>query len=59
MQNLVYISTRSTLTPHGSVASSKDDCIVCEIASRSVNSSERFRVPKTLRKVVAANSLVE
>lgn len=58
-QNLVYISTRSTLTPHGSVASSKDDCIVCEIASRSVNNSERFRVPKTLRKVVAANSLVE
>uniref|UniRef100_A0A1A9Z9S1 Uncharacterized protein n=1 Tax=Glossina pallidipes TaxID=7398 RepID=A0A1A9Z9S1_GLOPL len=54
-----YISTRSTLTPHGSVASSKDTCIVCEIASRSVNNSERLRVPKTFLNVVAANKRVE
>lgn len=53
------ISTRSTLTPHGSVASSSDDCIVCEIVSRSVNNSDKFRVPKTLRNVVAASKRVE
>uniref|UniRef100_A0AAG5CYN7 Uncharacterized protein n=1 Tax=Anopheles atroparvus TaxID=41427 RepID=A0AAG5CYN7_ANOAO len=54
-----YISTRSTCTPHGSVASSSVTCIECEMASRSVSSSERLRVPSTFRRVVAASSRVE
>lgn len=54
-----HISTRSTWTPHGPVAISNDDCIVWLIASRSVNNSDKFRVPKTFRSVVAAKSLVE
>jgi hypothetical protein len=54
-----YISTLSTLTPHGSVATSSDVCIACEIASRSESTSAKFRVPKILRSVVIANSLVE
>lgn len=33
--------------------------IVWEIASRSINSSDRFLVPKTFLKVVAANKRVE
>lgn len=41
------------------VASSSEDCMVWLMASRSVSNSDRFRVPKTLRNVVAAKSRVE
>jgi len=54
-----YISTRSTLTPQGSVASSKELCMVCEMVSRSDRISAKFFVPKTFRNVVAANKRVE
>lgn len=54
-----YISTRSTLTPQGSVASSNELCIVCEMVSRSDKISAKFFVPKTLRSVVAASKRVE
>ena len=54
-----YISTLSTLTPHGSVASSKLVCMMCEMVSLSERISARFFVPKTFRSVVAANRRVE
>lgn len=53
------ISTRSTLTPQESVASSRLSCIMCEIDSRSERICDRSFVPSTLRSVVAASSLVE
>ena len=56
---LNYISTRSTLTPQGSVASSNELCIVWEMVSRSDRISAKFFVPKTLRSVVAASKRVE
>lgn len=55
----IYISTRSTLTPHGSVASSREVCMVWEMVSRSARISARLRIPRTVRKVLAANNLVE
>lgn len=54
-----YISTRSTLTPHGSVASSKEVCITWLIDSLSLRISDKFLVPKTFRSVVAANKRVD
>lgn len=54
-----YISTRSTLTPQGSVASSSEACIVCEMVSRSARISAKLLVPKTVRNVLAASSRVE
>lgn len=54
-----YISTLSTFTPHGSVASSSDDCITWLILSRSDKISAKFFVPNTFRRVVAARSRVE
>ena len=58
-KNQTHISTRSTLTPQGSVASSKEDCITWLIVSRSDRISARFLVPRTFLRVVAAKSLVE
>ena len=54
-----YISTLSTLTPHGSVASSKEDCMTWLMVSLSDKISAKFLVPKTFLSVVAANSRVE
>ena len=54
-----YISTRSTLTPQGSVASSNEFCMTWLIVSRSDRISAKFLVPNTFRRVVAANSRVE
>lgn len=54
-----YISTLSTFTPQGSVASSKLLCITWLIDSLSLNISDKFLVPKTLRSVVAANNRVD
>ena len=54
-----YISTRSALTPQGSVASSSASCITLEMDSRSDRISARLRVPSTFRSVVAASSRVE
>lgn len=54
-----YISTLSTLTPHGSVATSNDVCIACEMASLSDKISARFLVPRIFLRVVMANNLVE
>ena len=54
-----YISTRSTLTPQGSVASSNEFCMTWLIVSRSDKISARFLVPNTFRRVVAANRRVE
>ena len=54
-----YISTLSTLTPHGSVASSKAVCMMWEIVSRSDKISAKFFVPSTFRSVVAASKRVE
>ena len=54
-----YISTRSTLTPQGSVASSRLDCIMWDMVSRSDKISAKFLVPKTFLNVVAANNRVE
>ena len=54
-----YISTRSTLTPHGSVASSNVCSITWLIVSRSERISARCLVPRTFLKVVAANRWVE
>lgn len=48
-----------TLTPHGSVASSKAFCITWLIVSRSDRISAKFFVPRTFRKVVAASRRVE
>ena len=45
-----YTSTLSTLTPHGSVASSRVDCIIVAIDSRSDRMSPRFFVPSTFLK---------
>ena len=56
---ITHISTRSTLTPHGSVASSRLDCMIWEIVSRSLRISARFLVPSTFLRVVAAKSRVE
>jgi len=56
---LAYISTLSTLTPHGSVASSRLLCMTCEMVSRSERISARFLVPSTFRNVVAASRRVE
>ena len=54
-----HISTLSTLTPHGSVASSRVCSMTWLIVSRSDRISARCLVPRTLRKVVAANKCVE
>ena len=54
-----YISTRSTLTPQGSVASSNEFCMTWLIVSRSDRISAKFLVPNTFRRVVAASSRVE
>ena len=43
-----YTSTRSTLTPQGSVASSRIVCIIPAISFRSVRISSSFLVPKML-----------
>lgn len=60
MENMeIYISTRSTSMPHGSVAKSSVFLITPAIDSRSVNNSDRFFVPKTFLSVEAANKLVE
>ena len=44
---LTHTSTLSTLTPHGSVASSSVDCIMEAMDSRSDRISPRFFVPNT------------
>lgn len=54
-----HISTRSTLTPQGSVASSREVCMVWEMVSRSERISAKFLVPSTVRNVLAASSRVE
>lgn len=54
-----HISTRSTLTPQGSVASSSEVCMVWEMVSRSERISAKFLVPSTVRNVLAASSRVE
>jgi hypothetical protein len=54
-----HISTLSTLTPQGSVATSRDVCIMWEIPSRSARISDKFRVPRMFLRVVIASSLVE
>lgn len=54
-----YISTLSTLTPQGSVASSSELCIVAEMDSLSLRISARLRVPRTFLRVVAARRRVE
>ncbi len=59
MRNRTHISTLSTFTPHGSVASSRLLCMMCEMVSRSERISARFLVPRTLRRVVAARRRVE
>jgi len=46
----IYISTRSTLTPHGSVPSSRWTCIECEIFSRSDKISCKVFVPLKFSK---------
>uniref|UniRef100_A0A1I8IS99 Runt domain-containing protein n=1 Tax=Macrostomum lignano TaxID=282301 RepID=A0A1I8IS99_9PLAT len=53
------ISTRSTLTPQGSVARSRHSCIMQLISSRSERISDRFFVPSTLRRVVWASRRVD
>uniref|UniRef100_A0AAG5D473 Uncharacterized protein n=1 Tax=Anopheles atroparvus TaxID=41427 RepID=A0AAG5D473_ANOAO len=57
--NDTYISTRSTLMPHASVASSNESCMLPEIVIRSLRISCRCRVPIVLRSVVWASSRVE
>ena len=57
--SITHTSTLSTLTPHGSVASSSEVCISSEMDSLSDKISERFFVPNTLRREVAASSWVE
>uniref|UniRef100_A0A3Q0RFQ4 Uncharacterized protein n=1 Tax=Amphilophus citrinellus TaxID=61819 RepID=A0A3Q0RFQ4_AMPCI len=52
------ISTLSTLIPQSSVASSKEDCMLCAISSRSDRISARFLVPSTFLRVVWASSRV-
>ena len=47
LEIVTYTSTRSTLTPHGSVASSRVDCIADAIDSRSESMSPKFFVPRT------------
>ncbi len=54
-----HISTLSTLTPQGSVASSSVCSMTCEMVSRSERISARCLVPRTLRRVVAARRWVE
>ena len=54
-----YISTRSTLTPQGSVASSRVCSITWLIVSLSESISARCLVPRTFLKVVAARRWVE
>ena len=54
-----HISTLSTLTPQGSVASSRLLCMICEMVSLSERISARFFVPNTFRNVVAARRRVE
>lgn len=54
-----YISTLSTLTPQGSVASSKELCMLWEMLSLSLKISAKFFVPKTFLRVVAASKRVE
>ena len=53
-----HISTRSTLMPHCSVASSRICCMLLLVASRSDRISESVFVPSTLRRVVCASSFV-
>jgi len=48
----IYISTRSTLTPHGSVPSSRWTCIECEIFSRSDNISCKVFVPLKFQNIL-------
>ena len=47
-----------TLTPQGSVASSRAFCMTWLMVSRSDKISAKFLVPKTLRRVVAASRRV-
>ena len=54
-----YISTLSTLTPHGSVASSNVCSITWLIVSLSDKISAKCFVPNTFRNVVAASKWVE
>ena len=54
-----FTSTLSTLTPHGSVASSKAAFMTADIVSLSDKISDSFFVPKTFRSVVAASKRVE
>ena len=54
-----YISTRSALTPQGSVASSSVCSMTWLIVSRSERISARCFVPSTFRSVVAASRCVE
>ncbi len=54
-----YISTLSTLTPQGSVASSRVCSITWEMVSRSDRISAKCFVPRTFRNVVAASKCVE
>ena len=56
---VLYISTLSAFTPHGSVASSRAFCMTWLMVSLSDRISAKFLVPRTLRRVVAANSRVE
>jgi hypothetical protein len=48
-----------TLTPHGSVASSRAFCMTWLMVSRSERISAKFLVPSTFRSVVAAKRRVE
>ena len=49
-----FISTISTLTPHGSVASSTTVCSDSLILSRSLSTSSSTCWPMMLRKLVSA-----
>ena len=53
-----YISTLSTFTPQGSVASSSTDCIWLLMLSLSVSISPSVLVPSTFLSVVAASNRV-
>ncbi len=53
------VPARLTLTPHGSVASSRAFCMTWLMVSRSERISARFLVPSTFRNVVAASKRVE
>ena len=54
-----FTSTRSTFTPHGSVAVSNICWMFLLMDSRSKSNSLKFFVPNSLRSVVWARSLVD